>query len=220
MTGPQGPRVTAADKKALRNQLVERRPSAIVGDGLFAMTSFRRGDAVASYDGKLITEEEGERRFAEGDPVALYHQGFRGGYVVPDVASLGAHLANHSCAPNTLVDAVPFHDRPVMIAMTDIAAGDELTQWYGWVHKFPMQCRCGYRRCLGTIGWKPGAMSNIEVDRIATMAMHNDNWLMLEALVAPSPAVTLPYLEARHPTVFAWFRDRTIFVARMRGLIV
>src|SRR5437868_2006715 len=106
------PLLTASVKKqrkqALLNKLVERRPSPMGEDGLFALTSFKPGEPIASYDGELISAEEGERRFAAGDPTALYQQSFRGSSIAPDISTLGAHVANNSCAPNACLKSVPF----------------------------------------------------------------------------------------------------------------
>jgi sugar phosphate isomerase/epimerase len=58
---------------------------------------------------------------------------------------------NHSCAPNTIVDA----ETLTLVAIRYIAPGEELTFFYPsteWEMTYPFTCRCGADACLGTIG--------------------------------------------------------------------
>ena len=57
---------------------------------------------------------------------------------------------NHSCAPNTYLDV----ERGVVIALGDIAIGDELTFFYPsteWEMVEPFLCQCGSAACVGLI---------------------------------------------------------------------
>lgn len=57
---------------------------------------------------------------------------------------------NHGCDPNVHFDV----DRFELIALRDIAAGDELTFFYPaseWSMESPFVCGCGAARCLGEI---------------------------------------------------------------------
>lgn len=216
-----GPLLTAAVKKqrkqALLNKLVERRPSPSGGDGLFALTSFKLGQPIASYDGELISAEEAERRFAAGDPAAFYHQTVSGGSIVPDIPSLGAHVANSSCAPNAGLKNVSYHDRPVLFALSDVHAGEEITHWYGWSHEQPLVCNCSARACLGTIGWQAGKADMREIERIISVAEQNSNWVMLTALIELSPDSILPWLSAQHPALLARYKERLAHLLRLIG---
>jgi hypothetical protein len=204
-------------KQALLNKLVERRPSPLGGDGLFALTGFKLGQPIASYDGEFISAEESERRFAAGDPEALYHQSFRAGYIVPDIATLGAHVANNSCAPNAGLKSVSFHERPVLFALCDVHAGAEITHWYGWSHEQPLVCRCGARACLGTIGWQAGKADMREIERIIGVAEQNSNWVMLAALIELSPDSILAWLSAQHPALLARYKQHLSHLLRLIG---
>jgi SET domain-containing protein len=215
------PFLTAAVKKqrkqALLNRLVERRPSPLGGDGLFALTNFKLGQPIASYDGELISTEESERRFAAGDPTALYHQTASTGSIAPDISTLGAHVANNSCAPNAALKNVPYHDRPVLFALSDVHAGYEITHWYGWSHEQPLVCRCGARACLGTIGWQAGKADMREIERIISVAEQNSNWIMLAALIELSPDSILPWLSAQHPALLARYKQELAHLLRLIG---
>jgi hypothetical protein len=57
---------------------------------------------------------------------------------------------NHSCAPNVFFDT----DAMEVVALADIAAGDELTFFYPsteWAMAQSFDCYCDSDRCLGTI---------------------------------------------------------------------
>lgn len=57
---------------------------------------------------------------------------------------------NHSCAPNIFFDTATME----VIALQDIAAGEELTFFYPsteWEMAQPFACYCGSTQCLGTI---------------------------------------------------------------------
>ena len=73
-------------------------------------------------------------------------------------AGVGTHLAgigpltfmNHSCVPNVIINTP---DMTVM-AMRDIAAGEELTFFYPsteWHMAEPFDCHCGAASCIGRV---------------------------------------------------------------------
>jgi hypothetical protein len=58
---------------------------------------------------------------------------------------------NHSCQPNTLIDATAM----AIYAARDLAAGEELTFFYPsteWEMGSPFVCLCGAPGCLGLVG--------------------------------------------------------------------
>jgi len=60
-------------------------------------------------------------------------------------------LTNHGCDPNVAFDV----EGQRVVALRDIAAGDELTYFYPateWEMAEPFECTCGAARCLGTVG--------------------------------------------------------------------
>ncbi|MGH7921588.1 MAG: SET domain-containing protein [Candidatus Dormibacteraceae bacterium] len=113
------------------HQDLEISASAIAGQGLFPRRPFSSGDRITVLTGRddaLWTEMDDDefRRFVERavswDAIYLGN----GRHCVCLVPRDGnpADYGNHSCAPNTALVAVGEADR---IALTDIAAGEELT---------------------------------------------------------------------------------------------
>lgn len=136
---------------------IEARPSPIGGMGLFARVPLSRGELVWWKDRsdvvELFTLEEirswaaaDQRRFLAtscqvGDDL---YSGPRAG-VVTDIAD----YMNHSCDPN-----VWFVGDDTMVAMRDIAAGEEITYDYATsecAEHFAMQCRCRTPKCRGQV---------------------------------------------------------------------
>jgi len=129
---------------------VKGRPSAIQGRGLVAAAPIAAGEVVAIKGGHIVdaaTLQALPERLRESDV---------------QVAD-GSHLAaledaeyepvmlflNHSCEPN-----VGFAGNIVLVAMHDVAAGEELTTDYALFDDYDgeMECQCGTRSCRGTIG--------------------------------------------------------------------
>lgn len=205
-------------RKALRNELVERRQSAIAGDGLFARTDFAAGDVVATYPGTWISENEHLRRSRKGNPLVRFHHRCRDGYVEPDPRALGAHIGNHGCAPNGTVKEASFHDSPLLRAWRDIRAGEEITYWYNWTLPEPPQCLCRASWCLGTIGWPSGFLTKTAVDRIVSIAERNRNIDMLMSLLALNRATMSQYLASERPSAFEFLRMGTAQLLHMDEL--
>jgi SET domain-containing protein len=124
-------------------------PSAIQGRGLTATEPIARDEIVAIKGGHIVDTAtlrrlparlaNSEIQIADGfhltaldddeyDPVMLY--------------------LNHSCEPN-----VGFAGNIVLVAMRDIAAGEELTTDYALFDDYDgaMECGCGTDACRGTI---------------------------------------------------------------------
>ena len=132
---------------------VEFRQSRIAGRGVFARRHFKPGDLVVAYAPR-------QRRVDVRDPVAtaaaetkltlLSEHQF---VIIPDTSVPGGWLCNHSCNPNAAI----FSDGAGRIEATQpIAAGEEVTIFYGWVsHNDPERdpCQCGSRQCRGFINF-------------------------------------------------------------------
>ncbi|MGD0679884.1 MAG: SET domain-containing methyltransferase [Polyangiaceae bacterium] len=132
---------------------VEFRNSLIEGRGVFARKAFRPGDIVVAYAPR-------QRRVAATHPDAIAAAETKltllsgaGEVIIPDIAVPGGWLCNHSCNPNAAI----FSDGAGRIQCTrDIAPGDEVTVFYGWVsHNEPERdpCHCGSTRCRGYINF-------------------------------------------------------------------
>jgi len=125
------------------------RPSAIEGRGLMALAPIAAGEIVAIKGGHLV----------DSDTLAALPERLRNSDVqIADDFHLVALeeaeyepvmlFINHSCEPN-----VGFAGNVVLVAMRDVAAGEELTTDYALFDDTdePMTCRCGTPSCRGTI---------------------------------------------------------------------
>jgi hypothetical protein len=113
--------------------------------------------------------------------------------IVPDLTTVGGHLANHSCDPNTeyLSDKESGrHDASVLRARKPIQAGSEVTVYYGWEGFQEVKCLCGTRNCTGYIGlcrWEgvDGHWSGIDEEsflRSLLVCAANDNDAVVDAI--------------------------------------
>jgi len=129
--------------------LVEVRTSPIEGRGGFARTHIKKGDCLIEYIGERLTKEESAHRCSFGNNFI---------FQINDEfdldGSIEANLArfiNHSCAPNA--EAQLEDDRVWIVALRDIAPGEEITFNYGYdledYREHP--CRCGAPNCVGFI---------------------------------------------------------------------
>jgi hypothetical protein len=132
---------------------VEFRQSRIAGRGVFARRRFRPGDVVVPYAPKqkrVDVHDPEATAAAETKLTLLSEQRF---VIIPDTSVPGGWLCNHSCNPNAAI----FSDGAGRIQCTrDIAPGEEVTIFYGWVsHNDPERdpCRCGAPRCRGFINF-------------------------------------------------------------------
>jgi hypothetical protein len=125
-------------------------PSAIEGRGLAAVAPIAKDELVAIKGGHIVdtaTLRSLPDRLANSD--VQIADGFH--LVALDEAEYEPVMLfiNHSCEPN-----VGFGGNIVLVAMRDIAAGEELTTDYALFDDYDgeMECRCGRAACRGTIG--------------------------------------------------------------------
>jgi uncharacterized protein len=123
--------------------------SAIAGRGIVAVESIAAGEVVAVKGGYLVTTEA-----LNALPAPLQESDVQ--------IAVGLHLValtedeyepvmlflNHSCEPN-----VGFGGNIVLVAMRDIAAGEELTTDYALFDDYDgaMDCTCGRPTCRGRV---------------------------------------------------------------------
>ncbi len=139
--------------------LIRREKSAIHGEGVYARVAIPADHVIVEYTGERITKAESMRReearlarLRRGLDASTYifhlnqrHDldGRRGGNT--------SRFINHSCQPNCRSELR--RGRIYIIAIKDIAPGEELTFDYG----FPFRewkanpCRCGTAACAGYI---------------------------------------------------------------------
>jgi uncharacterized protein len=147
-------------------KIVARR-SAIHGNGVFAAAPIAKGERLIEYKGLRRTHEDvdnGDTGDVESGHTFLFT--LNDEYVID--ANFGGNTArwmNHSCAPNC--EAVMEEadgddrtkDRVFIEAIRAIKAGEELTYDYGITLDEPhtarlkkiWACRCGAKKCTGTM---------------------------------------------------------------------
>ncbi len=140
-------------RRMFRLSPVEFRTSAIAGRGVFASRPLRPGDLVVAYAPKQrrVDVRDPQAAAAAETKLTLLSEGRW--VIIPDTSVPGGWLCNHSCQPNAAI----FSDREGRIQCTrPIAAGEEVTIFYGWVsHNEPRRdpCRCGAATCRGFINF-------------------------------------------------------------------
>jgi uncharacterized protein len=125
------------------------RPSGIEGRGLIAREPIAADEIVAIKGGHIVDRER-----LESLPEQLRNSevqiadGFHLVALEPAEYEPVMLFLNHSCEPN-----VGFAGNIVLVAMRDLAAGEELTTDYALFddHDGAMACRCGTAGCRGTI---------------------------------------------------------------------
>jgi SET domain-containing protein len=149
---------TGASKGGGRRIQVRR--SGVHGKGVFALRPIRRGERIIEYTGEIITWKQALRRHPHDpdDPNHTFYFHIDDGRVI-DAAHGGnaARWINHACQPNCEADEVD--GRVFIKALRDLQAGEELFYDYGLIFdgrhtaelKKQFACRCGVRRCRGTM---------------------------------------------------------------------
>jgi uncharacterized protein len=149
----------------LMPRLITVRRSPIHGTGVFAARPIPKGTEIIEYRGARITHDAADERYAEDNGHTFLFT-LNDTYVVDaNVGGNSARWINHSCDPNCEPQIVesrekdPARDRIVIEARRNIRAGEELTYDYGIVPEERLTptlkklwaCRCGAKRCTGTL---------------------------------------------------------------------
>jgi SET domain-containing protein len=139
---------------------IQVRKSGIHGKGVFALRAMAKGELVIEYTGELITWAEALRRHPHDptDPNHTFYFHIDDEHVI-DGGRTGnaARWINHACAPNCEADEVD--GRVFVRTLRSIKPGTELFYDYGLVIderytaklKKQFECRCGHKRCRGTM---------------------------------------------------------------------
>jgi SET domain-containing protein len=143
------------------SQLYEVCHSPIHGTGVFATRKIKKGTWIVEYTGERISHEEADRRY-DDDAMPQHHTFL---FTLDDrecidasVDGSDARYINHSCDPNCEAVWVPREREIWIVALRDIAKGEELSYDYAYEldedverarAKYP--CRCGAPDCRGTI---------------------------------------------------------------------
>jgi hypothetical protein len=135
-----------------RSPKTEVRESPIHGKGLFARDAIGQEEIVAVKGGHVLSGAQwtaleptlgpAEIQVAEDLVIAPVRPDHRDGSML---------YTNHSCDPNLAIQG-----QIVLVAMRDIAPGEELTIDWATTDDgdYAMTCRCGSARCRGTITGK------------------------------------------------------------------
>lgn len=142
------------------NPYIELRTSAIQGTGAFATRNIRKGTRIIEYLGQRISWRTADKRYDDGKMTR--HHTFL--FTVDDrtcidgaVQGNAARFLNHSCDGNC--EAINDRKRIFIEARRNIKAGEELLYDYGYERTDDhtdedeefYACRCGARRCRGSI---------------------------------------------------------------------
>ena len=125
------------------------RQSGIHGCGCYTTVPIREGARIVEYTGRRLSKEQADELYNERPDTYLFCIG-EGDYVI-DGDSVAAFI-NHCCDPNCETDE--FDERIWIIALRDIAAGEELTYDYNLYdgdEEDEAICRCGAKKCRGSM---------------------------------------------------------------------
>ena len=144
-----------------------RRQSPIHGNGVFASRDLPKGVRVIEYKGRRLTHSQANRMYAnDSDSGHTFLFTLNEKFLI-DGGDGGndARWINHSCAPNCEAWVIENkqgdkqRDRVVIETRRAIRAGEELTYDYGITLeerqtprlKRIWQCKCGAKKCTGTM---------------------------------------------------------------------
>lgn len=148
------------ERKAETSEWIEVRKSGVHGTGVFAAKKIPRGTKVIEYVGEKISKKESDKRADEVLDKAKKNPELGGVYIFElnkrwdidgNVSWNTARFINHSCDPNCETE---IEDGKIwIVAMKDIAKGEELSYNYGYdIDDFEEHpCNCGAKNCVGYI---------------------------------------------------------------------
>jgi SET domain-containing protein len=125
------------------------RSSPLHGAGVYTTAAILSGTRVVEYTGPRLTTKQTDGLYAGSEITYLF--GMDDGKTVIDGFGTAAFV-NHSCQPNCETDEI--ENRVWIIALRDIAAGEELTYDYNIYDAEPGEkspCHCGASQCRGTM---------------------------------------------------------------------
>ena len=125
------------------------RSSPVHGAGCYTLDPVRKGARVAEYDGPRLSKSLADERYSTRDITYLFGVGDRD-TVIDGFGT--AMFLNHHCDPNCQTEEDD-DERIFIIALRDIAAGEELTYEYHLYDsdEADQPCFCGASICRGTM---------------------------------------------------------------------
>lgn len=124
------------------------RSSAIHAAGCYTTTPIRRGARVVEYTGPRIRKAAADKLYEDSPITYLFGVGSRSTVIDGHGAAM---FLNHSCDPNCETDEI--EDRVWILAIRDIAAGEELVYDYNLYDgdESEARCNCGASTCRSTM---------------------------------------------------------------------
>ena len=122
--------------------------SAIHAAGCYTTRKLRKGQLVCEYDGPRLSKAEADKLYADRFVTYLFGVGERN-MVIDGFGT--AMFINHCCEPNC--ESEEREGRIFIVALRDIAAGEELTYEYNLYDSDDQtqDCFCGRAACRGTM---------------------------------------------------------------------
>ena len=155
-----GSKRNARTSTATSGRRIQVRRSGVHGKGVFALVPIAKGTRLIEYVGEVVTWPQAQKRHPhnQADPNHTFFFHVDDKHVID--AAVGGNAArwiNHACQPNCKAEEE--EGRIFIDARRDIAAGEELFYDYGLIIderytpklKKQYECRCGSRRCRGTM---------------------------------------------------------------------
>ncbi len=126
------------------------KPSKIQGRGVFARAGIPKGTFIMEYTGEKIPRKEGLRRDKlQKLQGKFYVFALNSRWCVDGATGGDARLINHSCDPNC--QYLKKGGKIWIRALRNIKKGEELTYDYEESEQGTHPCRCGAKKCKGTL---------------------------------------------------------------------
>ena len=125
------------------------RSSSLHGAGVYTTAPIKKGTRILEYTGPRMTRKQSEGLYSDSEVTYLFTMDDK--KTIIDGFGMAAFV-NHSCDPNCESDQIK--DGIWIIALRDIAAGEELTYDYCLWDAEPgdeAPCYCGAKNCRGTM---------------------------------------------------------------------
>jgi SET domain-containing protein len=160
-TAPETPAANPSTPVAKRaGPRIQVRRSGIHGKGVFALRPIDEGERILEYTGSVITWKQAKKLPPHNpdDPNHTFFFHIDDKHVINGLdGGNAAKWINHACGPNCEADEDD--GRVFITALRAIAPGEELNYDYGLIldgkHtkkvKKEFACRCGTRKCRGTM---------------------------------------------------------------------
>jgi SET domain-containing protein len=146
---------TPSAAPAARGRRIQVRRSGVHGKGVFAVAPIPKGEVIIEYKGEVITWPEALRRHPH-DPKDPNHIDDKN-VIDAKYGGNAARWINHACEPNCEADEID--GRVFIKSLRPLKPGEELFYDYGLIIderytpklKKQYECRCGSRKCRGTM---------------------------------------------------------------------